>query len=207
MSGEALKQEIRKGAEEKAALTLTEARSKAEQIMADAEVQAKRLLETRLEAAHRRLEQVERSEAAKARMECTRRVLVLQSRYVDQAFAEAESMLRGIPASDQAGYGNTLRRFIAEAVEALGSSTLVALVRAPDKKLVETVLRSLGGDSGASSPPPKVSISGEPLESMGGIVLLTPDERSYFVNTFESRLLRAREELRAKVTETLLGRE
>lgn len=206
MSGEALKQEIRRGAEEKAEQALTEAKSQAEQTVAQAESEAKRLLDARMEDAQRRLEQIERSEAAKARMECTRRLLVLQSRYVDQAFSGAESLLNSLPLSDPTRYRNVLTRLIAEAAEDLGGSSLVALVREADRKMVKDVLRDLEESPGTGGRHPKVTISDEPLKASGGVVLRTEDGRSYFVNTFESKLLRAREDLRARVTDMLLGR-
>jgi V/A-type H+/Na+-transporting ATPase subunit E len=195
MSGEALKQEIRKGAEEKAKLTVADAKSKAEQILAEAEGEAKRVLDSRMRDAHRHLEQVERSEAAKARMECTRRILGIQAQYVERAFKDAEARLSRFPAGEQAQYQHALTGFITEGSKALGGAALVAVVRDADREIVEGIARSSGA-----------SISTEPLESIGGVVIRTKDERSYFVNTFESRLLRAREELRAKVTDTLLGR-
>jgi V/A-type H+/Na+-transporting ATPase subunit E len=195
MSGEALKQEIRKGAEEKAKLTVADAKSKAEQILAEAEGEAKRVLDSRMRDAHRHLEQVERSEAAKARMECTRRILGIQAQYVEQVFKEAEARLSGLSVGGPAQYQHALTDFITEGSRALGGAALVAVVRDADREIVEGIARSSGA-----------SISTEPLESIGGVVIRTKDERSYFVNTFESRLLRAREELRAKVTDTLLGR-
>lgn len=202
MSGEALKQEIRKTAEEKARLTLSEAEAKAEQMLADAGGEAKRILDARTQDAQRRLEQLERSEAAKARMECRRRILGLQSQYVERAFGEAESRLNDLPKSDPAEYRRMLARFIAEGFHELGGESAVVVAREADRKLVEGVLRDSEGRGRRS----EISIASEPLRSGGGIVLRTEDGRSYFVNTFESRLLRAREELRARVSETLLGR-
>ncbi len=207
MSGEALKEEIRKGADVKASLALTEARAKAEQILAEAQIEAERMLETRLQDAQRHLENVEKSEAAKARMECTRRILGLQSRYIEQAFSEAEAGLKRLPVSDPTRYGNLLAKYTREALQELGGASLVALVRESDRKLVEGILRTLREDPAAGGPTFKVSVSDEPLRASGGIVIRTADERAYFVNTFESRILRAREELRAGVTDTLLGRE
>jgi vacuolar-type H+-ATPase subunit E/Vma4 len=206
LSGEALKEEIRKGAQDKAALVLTEARTKAEEIMAEAESESKRLLEARLQDAQRRLEQVERSEAAKARMECTRKILGLQSRYVEEAFSEAESRLNSLPTRDPAQYRSVLARLIAEASGELAGARLVAIVRESDRKLAEDIVRVIGDETDASGGKPRISVSGEPLGSSGGVILRTEDEKGYFVNTLESRLLRARDELRANVTDTLLGR-
>jgi V/A-type H+-transporting ATPase subunit E len=207
VSGEALKQEIRRTSEDKAKLTLTEAKAKAEQMLAEAGSEAKRILEARTQDAQRRLDQLERSEAAKARMECTRKILGLQSRYIEQAFSEAESRLNGMPTSDPARYKNALTRFMTEASQELGSASLVAIVRETDRKLMESIVRASGEDPRGAGGRSRIAVASEPLKSSGGIVLRTEDERGYFVNTFESRMLRAREELRAKVTDILLGRE
>jgi V/A-type H+-transporting ATPase subunit E len=199
MSGEALKLEIRKGAQDRANLVLTEAKAKADQILSEASTEAKRTLESRTQDAQRRLEQVERSEAAKARMECTRKVLGLQSKYVEQAFSEAESKLRALPTAEPARYKAALTRFIAEGSDALSGASLMVVVRDADRKLVEGILQTAVGARAE-----RISLSSESLKSSGGIVIKTEDERGYYVNTFESRLLKAREELRAKVTDALL---
>ena len=207
MSGEALKQEIRKGAEERAKQVVVDAKASAEKILADAEVEAKRILDSRTRDARRRLEQVERSEAAKARMECTKRILGLQSQFIEQVFSEAESRLGRMPTSDPAEYRSVLSGLISEAAQELAGASLVAVVREEDRTLVEDILRSPEDGPVAGGQLVRVSLSDEHLKSSGGVLLAAEDGRSYFVNTFESRLLRAREQLRARVTDILLGRE
>jgi len=207
MSGEALKQQIRREAEGRAKLTLNEARAKAEQILTEADGGAKSILETRLQDAQRHLGQVERSEVAKARMECTKRILGLQSQFIEQVFSEAESRLGRMPTSDPAEYRSVLSGLISEAAQELAGASLVAVVREEDRTLVEDILRSPEDGPVAGGQLVRVSLSDEHLKSRGGVVLATEDGRGYFVNTFESRLLRAREQLRARVTDILLGRE
>lgn len=205
MSGEALKQEIRKSAEERAKTALAEAKSKAAAILADAEAEAKRILEGRVQDAARRLEQVERSEAAKARMECTKNILGLQSSYVERAFSEAESWVNGLPSRDPGLYRRVMTQFILDASRQLRSTSLVAVVRGADRAMMGDVIRKLGESSSKEEFHSSLSVSAEPLDAKGGVVLHTDDMRGYFVNTFESRFLQAREELRGRVSQTLLG--
>ena len=207
MSGEALKQEIRKSAEEKAKTVATEAKNKADAILAEAETEAKGVLDGRVRDAERRLEQIERSEGAKARMECTKNILGLESKYIEQAFSEAEARLEQLPTGDPKLYRKILTDFIAEAAGQLGGARFVAIANSSDRKLVEEIVRGSGDGIAVGGRTINCTVSNESLDSKGGIVLRTEDMRSYFINTFESRLLRAREELRARVADVLLGRQ
>lgn len=207
MSGEALRQEIRKGAEDRAKKALEEAKVKAAELVADADAEAKRVLSARVQDATRRLEQVERSEEAKARMECTKNLLTLQSRYVEQAFDQAGAFINNLPANDPSLYRKVMTQFILEAARELGGTGLEAVVRKADRAVAEDVVKKIGEDGESGKPGFSCSVSDEPLPAKGGVVLRAKDMRSYFINTFDSRILQSREALRAKVIQTLLGGE
>ena len=206
MSSEALKEDIRKTAREKAEKVLTDAKTQAETILAEAETQAKKITDRRVQDSERLMAQIERSEAAKARMECAKSVLSAQSRYVEEAFRQAETRVNEFPSSEPDLYRSVLTRFITEAIAQLGSTHLVAVVRYSDRGLVEDVLRKIKAERMGSALTLDCSISAESLNARGGILLHTDDMRAYYVNTFESRFLKARDELRGKVVDTMLGR-
>lgn len=204
MSSEALRQDIRKTASEKAEKVLAEAKAEADRVLAEADVQAKRITEGRVSDSQRLMEQLEKSEGAKARIECSRNLLAVQSRYADEAFREAESLVNVLPTSDPALYRRVLTGFIKQACAELAAPRLLVVARDEDQGTVEEILQAVGREGGGAQ---TLYRSTEPLEARGGVVLHTEDRRVYYVNTIESRLLKAREELRARVVETLLGRE
>lgn len=195
MSSETLKQEIRRTAAQNAEKVLADAKAEAARILAEAESQARAITERRVNESQKLLDQGERSEVAKARVEGARNLSTAEARVVEDAFREAESRVSSLPSSDPGRYKSVLTRFIEEAREQLGGATLVVVARGQDRELVNEVLRGLprGGDL------PECTMSADSLEARGGVIVHTEDMRVYYVNTFDSRLRRAREELRAKV--------
>lgn len=205
MSGEALKQEIRKTAEERAQQALADARAKADIIIAEADQEARNIAERKVRDAKRRIEQMKRSETARARMECTKSLLNLQSQYVEEAFREAELRVTSLPASDPELYKSVLTHLVFEAFERLNRTRLIAVVRDSDRALLESILKDLNIEHRADSAGVNYSISSESLHASGGILIHSENMRVYYVNTFESRFLNSREGLRAKVAEALLN--
>lgn len=204
MSSEALRQEIRRTARERAEKALADAKAEADRVLAEAETQAKRITEGRIQDSERLMDQVERSEAAKARMECARSLLSVQSRYVEEAFRQAESRVNSLPSSNPELYKSVLTTYIAEACAQLSGFRLLVVTRDSDRGLVEDILQRLKAEKESGGRALDCSVSGESLKARGGVILHTEDMRVYYVNTFESRFLKAREELRAKVAATML---
>ncbi len=195
----ALKQEIRNTAEAKANELLADARKKAEAILSEAEKEEKKIRERKELDATKRLEQTERFEVAKARMECTRLKLTLLSKYLEGAFEEALSVVNNLPKKDPSLYARTLANYIAQALENLGDSNPIAVSREADRELVGNILKELEARGY-----PHIPISLESLNCSGGILIHGENMRVYYVNTFESRFLKLEENLRAKVATALL---
>lgn len=203
MSSEALKEEIRRTAAQNADSVLASAKTEAAKILAEAETQAAKIAESRVLDSQRLFDQVEASEAAKARMECARNLSSAQGRCVEDVFREAESRVYSLPSSDQARYKRALTRYVEEGREQLGDSRLVVVAREQDRGLVKDAIQGLAGGSGEGRPL-EYSISPDTLEARGGVILHTEDMRIYYVNTLDSRVKKAREELRAKILDVLL---
>jgi vacuolar-type H+-ATPase subunit E/Vma4 len=206
LSGEALRQEIRKSSEERAMQVLADARKKADAILAEADREAKRLLEQRVGDAKRLVEQAEKFELAKARMECTKSKLRVQSSYFEKAFQEAEERITALPSRDPDIYKKVLANFIVESLESLEEvrDELFLVARDSDKKIIESILNEFRSELKTGL---NCSISSESLASSGGILLRSKNSRIYFVNTFESRLASARGDLRADVVDALQYKE
>jgi len=197
-SAEGLRQEIRKAAEGKAGSTLAEAKVKADAILADARGEAKKVAERRAGEATKLLDQQQASEAAKARMDCTRKVLEIRSRYVDEAFRTAEQRIMELPSKDQRLYRVVLARLISEAVQGLEGVEPVAVVRPQDRAMAESILKDVGGQG------KKFTLAPEPLNAKGGVILRSKDGKVFFVNTFESRFLGSKDDVRGQVEAALL---
>lgn len=208
MSAEALKQEIRKSAEENGEKVLADARVKADKIIAEAEREATSLVQAKVDDNKKRLEQLQKSEAARARMECRKRLLGLESKYVDEAFRESESRIMSLPTSDPKLYEDILRHLTIQALDQLNEETnLIAVVRESDRALGERILNNLSVEQRTQGRDIGCSISPEPLHASGGIEIHTENMRVYCVNTFESRFSNSKDFLRAKVTKALLPQQ
>jgi vacuolar-type H+-ATPase subunit E/Vma4 len=203
MSGEALKREIRTEAEEKARKLLADAKESADKMIAEAEGRAREVLAQKLQESARNLDQLERAEEARSRMECSRSILTLQSRYFEEVFEEAEARLKSLPTKDPALYKSVLTNFMLEAAEGLEGAHLLAVVRDEDRTLVEGILKDFLKVRWKDGRKVTFSLSDESLDAAGGMLLHTDDMRTYFVNTFESRLLKTKTEERAKVLDSL----
>lgn len=199
MSAEALRQEIRKSAEDRALQVLDEAKKKAEAIIQEAEAEAENVLERRVQEANRRIEQSEKFEAAREKMESARKILQLQSSYYEEAFRKAESSVASLPTSDPRLYRRVLTNFIAEALERIETKDdLVAVARDEDTSFVQSIL---------DETKVKSQISPTLDSSMGGVIVHSANLRIYYVNTLESRFAKARDEFRADVVDALERRE
>lgn len=207
MSAEALREEIRKSSEDRALQVLTEAKKKADAIIDEAELEARNILEKRVKEAEGKNEQTEKFEIANINMECTKKLLRLRSSYIDHAFHEAEISADRLPWEDLVLYRNVISNFIREALEGIGDVDLVVVARDSDKVLVQSVLDDLRNGSGFSWLKCKVSQTESLQSSSGGIIIHSANMRIYYVNTFESRFAKVKEEFRAEVVEVLERKE
>jgi vacuolar-type H+-ATPase subunit E/Vma4 len=122
-----------------------------------------------------------------------RRIMEKREEAIEDVFAAALERLRGD--SSGADRAELLKRLVQEAVDALKLERVEVRLNASDRELAlkENLFDGLEGVS--------VSVAQEPLDSAGGVVVLDESGRIFFDNTFEARLERQREELRAKVAE------
>lgn len=198
MSSEALKQDIRETARQNAEKVLAKANAEAARILAEAQTQARAITDGRVQDSQKLLDQVERAEVAKARIECARSLSAAEARQVEAAFLEAEKRVCSLPSTEPDRYRRALTRFIEEARVELGGSRLVVVARDEERELVGSILKGLGEVAA------KLSVSQDSLDARGGVILHTEDMRVYYVNTLDSRFRRAREELRSKVVHAML---
>ena len=119
-----------------------------------------------------------------------------QLRALEKAVNESfDFATKGISESDS--YADAVGRLVEEGVEVIGASARVQC-STKDRRIVSSAIKQL--KSGA-----KVSLEEDPIETIGGVVLSTPDGSVRFDNTIEARLERMRPSLRKEVAAILIG--
>jgi len=106
-----------------------------------------------------------------------------------------EVAARDISQAKGASYERAMVRLIQEGLDVIGPNAK-AQCSSEDRKVVASAAKKVGG---------KVSLSDSPIETIGGVVLTTPDGSVRFDNTFEARLERMRPTLRKEVAAILTG--
>lgn len=166
----------------------TETLAKIDVIRKETEEAAAKILETGV----RQAESVRRQIIGAAELEARNLQLKALERAVNGAF---EGATKEISESKGASYEKALVRLIQEGIDAIGPRAKVQCsVR--DRKVVASAIRKLSGKK-------KVSIDDDPVETIGGVVLTTPDGSVRFDNTFEARLERMKPMLRKEIAAVL----
>lgn len=183
---------------------LEKARSEASVIEDRAEKSAERELErartrekrTRQAAEDReekRIRAKRNAELVKISMRERRKLLARESKLIEDLFSQALDDLRS--SENKSERRALLLKLSAEAIAALGVSKVSLAFNRDDRKLIRDAdLSGLDGD---------LSISPEPLNSLGGVVASDKSGRLVYENTFEARLERDYERLRSLVAEKL----
>ena len=153
--------------------------------------EATKILETSVKQA----ESLKRQIVGAAELEARNAQLKVLEKAVNDAVAEA---VAGFSKLDARRYEEALGRLISEGVEIMGSKASVSCSSRDQSKVAsvmkEIAKRHQGLTSGEAN-----------LETVGGVVLTTPDGAIRFDNTFEARLERLRPILRKEVADLLSG--
>jgi len=147
-----------------------------------------------LETSVKQAESVKRQIIGAAELEARNAQLKSLERAVNDAF---ENATKQISSSTGAAYEEAIQRLIQEGVDVIGPKAKVQCA-SKDRRAVASAARKLG--EGA-----KVSLEEEPIETIGGVVLTTPDGSVRFDNTFEARLERMKPSLRKEIAAILTG--
>lgn len=183
----------------------SETEAERDAILAAAQAEAARVVEkAREEAAARRERRLEvelravRAEQARivnaARLEGLRRLAAAREHLGDAVFDEAAAQLARL--RDSGHHRRVFSFLLAEAAAEIGSTPIVLRVDPADADLAAELAERAGLDARV-----------EPtLRCAGGLEAQDPDGRVVVHNTLESRLDRAREQLRAEVLAEIEGR-
>lgn len=164
--------------------------AKVEAVRKEAAEAVAKILDTSVKQA----ESVRRQIIGAAELDARNSQLKSLEKAVNEAFELASKRISG---SSEASYEGAMQRLIQEGLDVIGGKAKVQC--APkDVKPVASAVKKLHGGA-------KVTLDDEPIETVGGVVLSTPDGSVRFDNTFEARIERMRPTLRKEVAAILTG--
>ncbi|MBN2169563.1 MAG: V-type ATP synthase subunit E [Actinobacteria bacterium] len=145
----------------------------------------------------KKLEESVRSDCAallySASLKAKNNVIKAQENVVDTAFKIAEERLQEI--NKDASYPKVLEALLDGCLEYIEEDVVIE-ARPEDRELVEKMMASKGL---------AFKFLETPLEVSGGLVAKTTDDEIIVMNTFESRMDRAKESLKLDISNTLFG--
>jgi len=148
-----------------------------------------------LETSIKQAEALKRQIVGAAELEARNSQLKVLEDAVEEVFSGAVSQ---IPKLEGKRYEAALKQLLKEAIDVIGPNALVS-TNSRDAKEVFSVARGIAGEKARLTPGDKR------LDTIGGVVLTTPDKNIRFDNTFEARLERLRPILRKEVASVLSG--
>ncbi|WP_148883030.1 V-type ATP synthase subunit E [Thermococcus aciditolerans] len=195
-------QEINREAEQKIQYILSEAQKEAEQIKEEARKRAEARAEWIMRKAQTQAEIEKQRIVANARLEVRKKRLAVQEELIQEVITALRERLAELPDEE---YFPMLVDLAVQAVGELGSESVVVRSNERTLKLLseraDEFRKALGERLGREI---EVSL-GEPIGTIGGLVVETPDGAVRVNNTFEARIERFEGELRAEIAKALFG--
>lgn len=190
---EELVERVLEKARSEASVIEDRAEKSAERELEHAHTREKRTRQVAEDREEKRIRAKRNAELVKISMWERRKLLARESKLIEDLFSQALDDLRS--SENKSERRALLLKLSAEAIEALGVSKVSLAFNRDDRKLIRDAdLSGLDGD---------LSISPEPLNSLGGVVASDKSGRLVYENTFEARLERDYERLRSLVAEKL----
>jgi len=182
----------------KADETIREAQAKVDQIIAEARQRAQKEADELLAKAKLEAEAVRRSILSSKVRANRLRVLDEKNRIVQEVLGGVEEKLSNIAKSSR--FGETVQRFVAEAVKAVDSDQPVVRLgfKGSSKQNLDSVSKVLPKGS-------KLVFEEDPVDGLGGVVASDAEGRIIFNNSFRSRLERLDSQLLTLIASTIFG--
>ncbi len=174
---------------------LQEGRGQAQATVESARKETAAAVQKILETSVKQAESLKRQIVGAAELESRDAQLRSLEKAVNEVFGRAVDEL-------QAGSGSTyekaLAQLVKEGLDVIGPRAKVSC-NSRDRKAVSAAVRKLTGGQ------VKLTFDDRSIETIGGVVLVTPDGSVRFDNTFEARLERTKSTLRKEVASILTG--
>jgi len=182
----------------KAAGIVEQAEEKSKQILGEAQAQAQRDADDILSRASLEAESIRRS-ILSSRIRANRLTILNEKNKIVQSILKSvEQNLSDIPSSDQ--FESILKRFAAEAVEAVGTDDAVVRIgfRKADKKRLQSIGQLL---------PKRTKLLAEEtaIDDLGGVIASDPEGKMIFNNSFKARIERLDNQLLTTISSTIFG--
>ncbi|WP_297551995.1 V-type ATP synthase subunit E [Thermococcus sp.] len=195
-------QEINREAEQKIQYILSEAREEAEKLKEEARKRAEAKAEWILRKAKTQAEIEKQRIIANAKLEVRKKKLAVQEELIRSVIESLKERLANLPEDE---YFPMLVELTAKAVEELGTDKVIVRSNERTLKLIverlpefrEKLKEFLGKDV-------EVTV-GEPIQTIGGILVESSDGTVRVDNTFEARIERFESDLRATIAKALFG--
>jgi vacuolar-type H+-ATPase subunit E/Vma4 len=195
---EKLHNRILSDAKLKASEIIGEAEMKARQITEEAQVNAQKGADEILAKASLEAENIRRS-ILSSRIRANRlRLLDEKNRIVQDILRSVEQRLTELASTEQ--FLPSLKRFVAEAVEAIGSDDAIVRVgfKNPETKGLESIGKTLPKGT-------KFVVESRPIDDLGGVVASDAKGNTVFSNSFKARLQRLDNQLLSTISSTVFG--
>ena len=146
-----------------------------------------------IETSQKQAESVKRQIVGTAELDARNAQLKSLEKAVNEAFERATNKISSSGAEE---YERALERLIQEGIDVIGPRTNV-MCASKDRKTVASAVKKLKDA--------KITVADDLVETIGGVIMTTPDGSVRFDNTFEARLERMRPTLRKEVAAILTG--
>ncbi len=195
-------QEINREAEQKIQYLLSEAQEEANKIREEAKKRAEARAEWILRKAQTQAEIEKQRIIAGAKLEVRKRRLALQEKLIQEVITTLHERLSQLPDEE---YFPMLVDLASEAVDELGmpkarilsNERTLKLLKARKDEFESAVAEKVGR---------KVEMDiGEPINTIGGVMVESEDGSVRVDNTFEARMERFESDLRARIAKALFG--
>ncbi len=182
----------------KADETISEAEAKAKQIVEEARQGVRKEADEILAKANLEAEGIRRGVLSSKVRANRLRILEEKNKIVQDVVETVENKLAGISGLPQ--FQDTVKRFVTEAVVAVGSDQPIVRVGFKDASK-----RDLDGIAKSISRASKFVIEDTPIDVLGGVVASDPEGRVTFNNSFKARLERMDSQLLTLISSTIFG--
>lgn len=188
---------------------LSDAKVKAEDIIREAEDKARRTLEQARTQAQKEADEIIsrakleavalRRSILSSRIRSNRlRILDEKNRIVQQVMQSVEDTLADIATDER--FPDTLKRFVSEAVEAVGSDE--PIVRIGFREISKNQTDAIGKSVSKGT---KLVIDEQALDGLGGVVASDPEGKIVYNNSFKARLDRLDSRLLTLISSTIFS--
>ncbi|MDR3291938.1 MAG: V-type proton ATPase subunit E [Methanobrevibacter sp.] len=204
------------GADKIVSNILSEARIKADQIIQETELEVKSFEEK--ESKNLELEKKKIIDDAnkqsimryqqiisEAKMNARRLELETREEVIEESFNKATDELKKITSSSDKEYVDSLVKIVKEAAIEINGGSIIIHTKTEDKSKIENLLGNIATDVKSKSGKDTTFEFGEPITTIGGVILKTKTGDIEVNNTIEARLLRYKKILRSEVAKILFN--